>query len=728
MTDLLANLEARFRNKAIGEAYRLLARLPGCKSKAKALDLCKVYLPQISGKAGSARPRIGTHPLAKMLLTRPRPDRPRVDDLDTLRGWTLVAALRCCADCNLDDRHSRILVGLRVVRLMVQGKYRFDPLDDLRPLTGTSADVLRAVQEMQKKLETRGDETATRIPALLCLLRDIDGAAQPRFMDPLPRAEHPPEAWEEVRRDDGLTYVIGPTAEELPEGETYAPEENAEDAEVLLYDFGLGEAEDAHQAATALQTEFAFLQHLDQDKGWSADYAALSQYECGLICSAAWREITSPKPDPGAIWCAASLLFGRAICDLAGYDVSPKTPQKGQSWWKMAEGRAALCFAPDVSRLTRKQVAGNTVVMTAPDPLSRRLAAVLAEGTQTAQEDARRWLGQVGLQRAPDLRRLSRALSDGLLAAGEDIAIAGLLCGRRVAELTQLYYASFPIKRLEDAWGRVQRDWFGAHEVGQLSGMMKRPHRIGSRSAPRPGEVTAYFQRLVDDVEANRANDAPQSPWQIMDRVAVETNLVAAVLTFLTARRPHGPVFEPLSQIIGLTCPRVRLGGKGNRDVDDGRWVPLVPAALQAIDIWTECVTNLSQTRVFMLNPDLPAYIQRARAGNVPPLFAWKDLADPPVPLMAADLGTRVRYPSLSLRGKAASTDTPPNWARHYMRGALSDCGVNWTLIDGFMGHGGAVSDPMRAASGASLADQDALSDALQAIWSDLGVSLPEAV
>jgi hypothetical protein len=50
-------------------------------------------------------------------------------------------------------------------------------LDDLRPLTGTSDYVLRVVQEMQKKLETRGDETPARIPALYVCCAILTGRA-----------------------------------------------------------------------------------------------------------------------------------------------------------------------------------------------------------------------------------------------------------------------------------------------------------------------------------------------------------------------------------------------------------------------------------------------------------------------------------------------------------------------------------------------------------------------
>lgn len=48
------------------------------------------------------------------------------------------------------------------------------------------------------------------------------------------------------------------------------------------------------------------------------------------------------------------------------------------------------------------------------------------------------------------------------------------------------------------------------------------------------------------------------------------------------------------------------------------------------------------------------------------------------------------------------------------------EAGLSGALIDGFMGHGGAPSDPLRPTSGASLQDGDALAAALEAICAPL--------
>lgn len=61
------------------------------------------------------------------------------------------------------------------------------------------------------------------------------------------------------------------------------------------------------------------------------------------------------------------------------------------------------------------------------------------------------------------------------------------------------------------------------------------------------------------------------------------------------------------------------------------------------------------------------------------------------------------------------------------MRAALAEDGVPGTLIDGFLGHGGAVADPLAPASGAAMADLDRLRLAIDTIWDNLRVPLPGA-
>ena len=123
MADLLAKLAQETRTVIVQEANRLLAGLPDCKAKASAETLKPSYLPD-RGTTANAKLRIGDYPLGVMLHGRPKLIFPRQQERDWLRGWALVGALRFCEAFKLNDQHSRLTSGLRVVRRLTTGGYR----------------------------------------------------------------------------------------------------------------------------------------------------------------------------------------------------------------------------------------------------------------------------------------------------------------------------------------------------------------------------------------------------------------------------------------------------------------------------------------------------------------------------------------------------------------------------------------------------------------------------
>jgi hypothetical protein len=105
--------------------------------------------------------------------------------------------------------------------------------------------------------------------------------------------------------------------------------------------------------------------------------------------------------------------------------------------------------------------------------------------------------------------------------------------------------------------------------------------------------------------------------------------------------------------------------------------------------------------------------------GQGVPFLKWSTLMEAPTPISALELWGRAGTPAK--RGPAKAT----NWARHYVRSALVEFDVPGPLIDGFMGHGGYMFDPLTPTSASSIADQDRLRHALGQIWCDLEVELP---
>lgn len=146
--------------------------------------------------------------------------------------------------------------------------------------------------------------------------------------------------------------------------------------------------------------------------------------------------------------------------------------------------------------------------------------------------------------------------------------------------------------------------------------------------------------------------------------------------------------------------------------VSDARWIPLPPVARRAIAVWrqeTEALIDPGRG-IGLLNPAFAARGRAALDGVAPPLIGLTSIFAAPTDLRAAELWETAGTPA----------GAPRNWARHFLRRELMEAGLSGAMIDGFIGHGGAPSDPLRPTSGASLQDGDALAAALEAICAPL--------
>ncbi|HEY0214432.1 MAG TPA: hypothetical protein VGC40_12735 [Paenirhodobacter sp.] len=712
MRDFLIDLTQESRAAARAEAERLLHLLPD--NIVHVLHAARASHLPARGRIGSlSKPRRMQSPLATLLLTGPPAGRARIRDLDHLRAWAMAAALRFCSEMGEPDTYPRVRDGLRFVWLLCRGAYQPDPLPELPAFDGSLASLREALARLQGLRETRGAGQAEQIGHLLRLLQDVRKPNPPRRHGEhgASGTEHEPSGWTTCHGPAGTTWAAPPPGSDPP----ISPEDAADITTPVLHDFGSAERPTRPSPLDRVPLQLALQDVLDEDQGWIADFAALTRAECRRIWARAGADITAGRPPGGAVWCAASLLLGRPVQMLASL---PRTSPT-EDHWRLRQDRAALCVVPDVTRDSRHDPRSNSFVLHPPEPLARALAQRIGDDPEIAARMARDWLQNRRSTggRTPRLSRLSRALPDALTAHGEDIAIAGLLSGWSAKRQPQIYYASFPLRRIEAVWHSACADWMGPDARGELRPLRSRTSRTGSFFRPDDAQVRGFFTRLAAQAEESRAISLAS---RLPDRLAAVTNFTGAVLNFVWARRPHLEALEPLSSIVGRHRPMIRIRGKGNRSVEDGRWLPVPAVALRVIAYWRAEVAAIGPERLRILNPEFATRIAEASAGALPPFLHWEGVLDTPAGLEATDLWNRVGTPALP-DGHPA----PANWARHYMRGALADRGLTGAEIDRFMGHGGAIGDPFVPTSGAATADLDRLRKVLDAICADLGIKVP---
>lgn len=690
MSDLLSGLSRETRLVVVTEAIRLLALLPDAPHLENMQALRRAYVPEDGALNGTGRVPIVRYPLAAMLLARPRPDRPRVQEMDILRAWALVATLRFCAQTGQTDRHSRPTSGLRVVRRLIGKKYATDLFSALSTFEYSLDSLRSALQQADTNARARDLAAHAKLEPLQLLIRSAH-----LVREPVVRTRGTPEGLP-AKQPDLIVEAQGDLTavyENVNHDPTTSAEEQAEDRDLLYYRFAPPLPADQRRRAQAqLQTDL--FEAEERERGWTGDFAALSDQEARSLWNTALN-----ADHPGAAWALACLIFGRNVLEAS------KSPAFGTSWWD----DGALWFAPDMPLTSETRFKRNRFALLPPEGLRRRFAGL--EGAEPGRAQLTSWLKSLDTARPVGLSHLTRALRDAM--AREDAGIVGLLTGRSVTEVVQMYYTQVHIDQLQDVWAKAIHNRFGeqiavaAHAPTPL---------VGSLKAPSRRLVKAYFEGLLD-LAATPERHRHLELNGAVQNFADLSNFVAAVLNFLTARRPHRMAFEPFGQITGQARPRVFLTGKGGRLVDDGRWVPLCATATQLISIWRAHCQTLA-TSVIAAFPDLRRALQGAAQGTDVPFFSWDSATSAPRPLRASDLWSRAGVPAK--RGPAAAT----NWNRHYIRSALVARHVPGHVIDGFMGHGSNAMDPFAPVSAMTLADSDGLRTTLEEICQDLEIDL----
>ncbi len=588
------------------------------------------------------------------------------------------------------------------MRRIMQKAYRQDPMNDLGQFSDDAASVQSAVRGLVEAYEDRGVKLSIQISHLALLLNDAVSPHAPRRVGRYKRNIDVEGPFVAVLPVDDRATVTMEADEDL--GPEASPEEWAESGHPLLYDFGRS-VPASNRSSYSEQLELLELEDGLPISG--AEFRMLTAQEARDIGKAALRDAKAGIPGAGLV--LASLVSGRGVEDLLK---AQRESALGKTWITEDGG---IGFSPDVTDAVSPEAGGFIL------HLPVRWTGSKAEAEQ--------WLSQLPRGRSPRLSRISRALRDALYE--DDGALGALLSGQNCMAYIPLYYARFPIARLRKAWLDTLENRFALKGEFRLDPVRRRCRNIGSVKGPALEAISAWFTGLVQKVEQERARDHEGHILSLPQLTALEANLAASVLAFETARRPFRSAFEPLSQITGQKRPRVRIAGKGGRDVDDGRWVPLCNASRCALALWRGSLHRIRASGYLAAHRPLAERVTATEAGHAPLFFAWDGLNAAPYDLTASALYDRVGAPDLPRKGRSMTdsgigTKAADNWARHAMRRELAARGLKGIVIDAFMGHGGALNDPMVPTSAAALADDDALRETIDTIWKDLGVTLPE--
>ncbi|WP_108258608.1 hypothetical protein [Mangrovicoccus ximenensis] len=280
----------------------------------------------------------------------------------------------------------------------------------------------------------------------------------------------------------------------------------------------------------------------------------------------------------------------------------------------------------------------------------------------------------------------------------------------------QLYYLQTDVSALDGACRTAIAAWFGEAPPYPVIVPTGPKTKVGSRRVPPDKKVAAYFRERGEaaaDAALGLQRGKPSAAREVHGAFAAHA---AAVLLWCLGRRPHGEVLPKLQELVpGVAHAAIRIVDKGNRSVDDGRWLPLPSLAAVTIrEIRSQLDHVIAWGRMF--SPQAVAYARRAQAGEVSPLFLLPDAGGTPVPLRCSEHWESAPIPRL-----------PRNCFRHGWRSRMTRDGVAGWRIDAWMGHGGWRSAPLLSGSAFAAGDLDGIAQCIDGVAAELGITAPMA-
>lgn len=702
------------RDALLDEARRLLALLDSEGRTAPPPDLATAQT--------ALHRRLSAFPLADMLAHPPLPSQPRAAQIDRLRAWMLTAVLDAiaCGDgaqttkdhaCATVSRLCR-LPGLDAIRLRVPNL----PVDHARS-------ALQAVQRWQHAERAAGSGFAPRLYHVELTLAQLAG--QQRLIHgpaSRPRRDHNRhhigaiEQWAKVPARDDLALMHRCDAFDL-DGELLETVEEAGDIATLSAmrmeapETGLSSAQTETEALMQAETEL-----FAHNGAISAATHRLTAPEARQLHAALRAVICNGIAPAGVVMLAVSLLTGRTIADLCTLPRAAPT-RPGRSWWSAqpVPKPLGIGFCPAVSGAPKPPA--NGLVMALPRWLQASVRDSIGIAPGQAVAEARAWLSSHN----PAARRLrpshvAGALPTALAASDTDAALQALLLGANIRIAPQLWYSRVSIEALHRAWCDAARGWMGEEDPQLAVVKSGRAIAIGSRRVPTEAQIAAFFAARCDALDIARTGAWHSRPGGVEQAHGAFIDQCAAILLAATGRRPHGALWPPLSHAMqDGPWPQIRIRDKGNRLVDDARWLPLPPVACEALAAMTAHLHHLRDWGRVM-NPDVANAAKAALDGDGPLFWSLPDGPAAPAPLSCAAWWAKV-LPAGSER----------NLFRHFWRSRFLADGLPSWMIDQWMGHGGWSGAQFLPMGASSAADLTPLRDRIEPLLRAFGARAPQA-
>lgn len=662
------------------EARRLVDLLPDFDARTTVLATFTELFP-IADDASSmwrfavsaSKRKTGEYPLAALLTHPPATDVSNRRDLEALQFWVLAAALDAIA---ADDyKHSTWKEAARAVRHLCTLPRYAELRLRVPALVGKDLRSVReAIASWVESEHNSGSGFHSKLDNIRRAMAQLDTDTR-RHLGQRRKAEiQRSRAFAEcaaaslpVMPDSTLEVSIGCVGHDHDTDPLHSAEEAADLAEPVYLRSVSADQDDMIDQLLEVEAETASIM---------ASRHLTSAESRNLYRSLA-RDIDADATEPGVIMLVSSLLLNASIAEMVALPRQvPKSA--GQSWWDIRGKFVAIAYAPMVTGA--KEGDEGAFSLSVPVSLGQRIVGILDEGITASvlENQARRWLKrQTG--RANRLSRIAQCLSSALRSEGEDEAVRGALCREDIRHVPQLYYSRLPVERLNHAYERFQRGWLGIPSTpSRCVTKTGKGGAIGSKRVPPHTCIERFHRRMEDNLASAWGEVEERRPNAVPKYHAAFVAQTAALLAFATAVRPHGtacPSFLQM-QLVG-PYPVIRICDKGNRSVDDARWLP-APGVM--VDSFQQLQAHLAWLRAWasLAHPEVCHAIDASLRGETSPLWYFPSPGKDVTPLRWAEFWEQYR-----------PQRQPRNFFRHYWRTEFLRTGTTGWAIDFWMGHGG---------------------------------------
>lgn len=682
MTDTLAKLlpvSPLVRAECGAEGRELLILLPAYSATKVVQEHFTTLFPAEDGTFGSMlhtktamKGKLKTYPLGDLLVHQPVALSSNANSLNFLRGWVLAAAIHALA--NGDAKHTAWQFAVRAVRHLCVGpswsqeRFRIPMLDGL-----SLGKVRRSLDAWAAREQASGNSHANQIQNIRRALDHLAGVER-RHIDAGTRKQT--DRSREFAKEIGSsqTKISGSRIQLLIDCDEHdhrqEPFHSVEEAaDVARVRSLCSEQADLDDVIEELAEEDA------SDLAMTAS-RNITQAEAKVIARDLHSAVVKGA-QPGVALLAASLALGTSLKELMA--LPQQLPDAaGSSWWRVSGQKIGVAYAPAVTKAPKPPNGACAIML--PDWLGAAVIAALGCDLEASalETQARQWLaGQPG--RTQRLSRIAQCLPIALRSAGTDAAIAGFLCRRDVRTCPQMYYTRLTGFQLEQNYAAYQRDWLAnTFNDIQIIELVPRKGTIGSRRVPDLSAVQKMFQSLKAQLNEVSVDLEDRRPNAVAEYHGAFINNVTGIFAIATGARPHFEASPSFSQMqLAGPFPQIHLRDKGNRVVDDARWLP-VPAVLQ--DALQQLRLHLEYLRPWaaMTSPLLVKQIDLSLSGECCPLWYIPNGDKALEPLTAAKFW-KTHRPARQER----------NLFRHFWRTEFVRANFPGWMVDYWMGHGG---------------------------------------